>query len=205
MVRHELLETATAELRVVNEELWDIEGDVRSWERDSDFGARFVERARSVYKRNDHRAAIKRRINELLGSAIFEVRNSAFSVARWFCDDGRRDGPPWPPLFKGGKLGATYLARHHRSSDRVFSTGQLRPPGIRVGQAWLSWSFALPGSESALAWLRTSVARGVLKGGDVSTTNEIRVLGGDLFVLQHAVHARSDDQTRVLIRPRVHK
>ena len=65
----------TAELRAVNEELWEIEDDVRSCEREGDFGERFIERARSVYKKNDHRAVIKRRINEVLGSAILEEKS----------------------------------------------------------------------------------------------------------------------------------
>jgi hypothetical protein len=36
--------------------------------------ARFVELARSVYRHNDRRTALKRRINELLGSAIREEK-----------------------------------------------------------------------------------------------------------------------------------
>jgi hypothetical protein len=51
----------------VNEKLWDIEDEVRLLERDWDFGARFIEVARSVYHENDQRAAIKRKINALLG------------------------------------------------------------------------------------------------------------------------------------------
>ncbi len=35
--------------------------------------------------------------------ANFEVHNSAFSVARLFCDGGRRDGPPLAPPSKGGE------------------------------------------------------------------------------------------------------
>jgi hypothetical protein len=44
-------------------------------ERQADFGAKFVELARSVYMKNDQRAAVKRRINELLGSAILEEKS----------------------------------------------------------------------------------------------------------------------------------
>jgi hypothetical protein len=65
----------TAELRSVNEALWDIEDEVRLCERDGDFGPKFVDLARSVYKNNDHRAALKRKINELLGSAIVEEKS----------------------------------------------------------------------------------------------------------------------------------
>ena len=62
-------------LRVVNETLWQIEDDIRDCERDKDFGPRFIELARSVYINNDERAAIKRRINEALGSDIVEEKS----------------------------------------------------------------------------------------------------------------------------------
>jgi len=67
----------TAELTKVNEALWDIEDEIRVCERAGDFGPRFVELARSVYHRNDHRAAVKRRINELLGSKLIEEKSYA--------------------------------------------------------------------------------------------------------------------------------
>ena len=65
----------TAQLKAVNEQLWEIEDDIRDCERVKDFGARFVELARSVYKSNDHRAALKRQINELLGSDLIEEKS----------------------------------------------------------------------------------------------------------------------------------
>lgn len=40
-----------------------------------DFDGDFVELARSVYRTNDRRAALKRRINDLLGSAIVEEKS----------------------------------------------------------------------------------------------------------------------------------
>jgi hypothetical protein len=46
-------------------------------EKAADFGPRFVELARSVYQTNDRRAAVKRRINERLGSAILEEKSYA--------------------------------------------------------------------------------------------------------------------------------
>jgi hypothetical protein len=63
-----------AELKVVNERLWEIEDEVRKCETANDFGPRFVALARSVYKTNDERAALKRRVNDLLGSAIVEEK-----------------------------------------------------------------------------------------------------------------------------------
>jgi len=61
-----------AELAAINGALWAIEDDIREHERTHDFGARFVELARSVYMTNDRRAAVKREINELLGSELRE-------------------------------------------------------------------------------------------------------------------------------------
>jgi tetratricopeptide (TPR) repeat protein len=61
-------------LKSVNEQLWQIEDDIRLCERDGDFGPRFIELARSVYHTNDQRAALKRAINELLGAPIAEQK-----------------------------------------------------------------------------------------------------------------------------------
>lgn len=67
----------TAELRIINEELWEIEDDIRDCERRRDFGKRFIELARAVYRTNDRRAEAKRSINELLGSALVEEKDYA--------------------------------------------------------------------------------------------------------------------------------
>jgi hypothetical protein len=53
-----------SELRAVNERLWSVEDKLRCCEAARDFGPVFVELSRSVYKNNDLRAAIKRRIDE---------------------------------------------------------------------------------------------------------------------------------------------
>jgi hypothetical protein len=63
-----------SELKSVNRRLWDIEDALRGHERDGRFDARFVELARSVYRENDRRAALKRQINELTGSEIVEEK-----------------------------------------------------------------------------------------------------------------------------------
>jgi hypothetical protein len=65
------------ELSAVNQQLWTIEDDIRECERQGDFGPRFVELARAVYRRNDERAAIKRRINEQCGSELVEEKSYA--------------------------------------------------------------------------------------------------------------------------------
>ncbi len=62
-------------LREVNEALWVIEDDIRDEERARRFGERFIELARSVYVRNDERAALKKQINERLGSEIVEEKS----------------------------------------------------------------------------------------------------------------------------------
>jgi hypothetical protein len=64
-----------AGLRAVNETLWAVEDDIRRCEADSDFGEAFVALARSVYRLNDERAALKRQINAALGSAIVEEKS----------------------------------------------------------------------------------------------------------------------------------
>lgn len=71
------LDEFTAELRRINERLWEIEDDIRDCERNGDFGERFIELARAVYRTNDRRAAAKRSINELLGSELVEEKDYA--------------------------------------------------------------------------------------------------------------------------------
>jgi hypothetical protein len=64
-----------AELKAVNETLWQIEDDIRALEAKSDFGKDFVRLARLVYQTNDQRAAVKRTIDELLGSELREEKS----------------------------------------------------------------------------------------------------------------------------------
>jgi hypothetical protein len=71
------LDELTALLKVVNERLWDIEDAIRKCERSAQFEHRFVALARSVYKNNDERSALKRRINDLLGSPLVEEKSYA--------------------------------------------------------------------------------------------------------------------------------
>lgn len=69
------LQALVADLQAVNAALWDLENTVRACERDGQFDAAFVAAARSIYAGNDKRAAIKLRINTLLGSDIVEVKS----------------------------------------------------------------------------------------------------------------------------------
>src|SRR5256886_4413285 len=62
-------------LQDVNERLWDIEDRIRDKEAKQSFDSNFIELARAVYVCNDERAAIKKRINVLLGSRLIEERS----------------------------------------------------------------------------------------------------------------------------------
>ena len=62
-------------LTEVNEQLWDIEDQIRDHERRTDFGPSFIDLARRVYRLNDRRAALKRAINWELGSALIEEKS----------------------------------------------------------------------------------------------------------------------------------
>lgn len=62
-------------LKDINAQLWDVEDGKRDCERRQCFDDRFVQLARQVYFGNDQRAAIKRQINTLLGSALVEEKS----------------------------------------------------------------------------------------------------------------------------------
>lgn len=71
------MDQLSAELKTVNEKLWVVEDDIRICEHQGDFGPKFIELARSVYHTNDRRCAIKREINDMLGSIIVEEKSYA--------------------------------------------------------------------------------------------------------------------------------
>ncbi len=71
------LEQLATELQDVNAALWDIEEGKRACERAQAFGPEFVRLARAVYIENDRRAALKRRINDLVGSDVVEEKSYA--------------------------------------------------------------------------------------------------------------------------------
>ena len=72
---HDGVGALRSELKLVNEALWEIEDAVRAKEAEQDFGPEFVRLARSVYKRNDERAALKRQLNRLLKSELVEEKS----------------------------------------------------------------------------------------------------------------------------------
>lgn len=65
------------ELKRVNEELWQVEDAIREQEARQQFQSTFIQLARSVYRKNDRRAALKRQINDLLGSELIEEKSYA--------------------------------------------------------------------------------------------------------------------------------
>lgn len=64
-----------AELKKTNKELWDIEDEIREWEKREHFGDRFIQLARLVYITNDKRARLKKDINLLTGSELMEEKS----------------------------------------------------------------------------------------------------------------------------------
>lgn len=62
-------------LFAVNARLWEIEENIRVCERALDFGSQFIKLARDVYRTNDERSVLKREIDQLLGSAISEIKS----------------------------------------------------------------------------------------------------------------------------------
>lgn len=71
----EALRALHAQLREVNQKLWEIEDAIRAKERAGEFDAGFIELARSVYFTNDRRARIKQELNRLLSSGIVEEKS----------------------------------------------------------------------------------------------------------------------------------
>ena len=69
------LDRLTRDLKTVNETLWEIEDKIRLCERAGDFGPDFIALARAVYRNNDQRAALKRRLNDLLGASLIEEKS----------------------------------------------------------------------------------------------------------------------------------
>jgi hypothetical protein len=69
------IKTLIDRLKLINLKLWDIENGKRLAEKNSEFGEKFIELARSVYKVNDERSKIKLEINNILGSNIKEVKS----------------------------------------------------------------------------------------------------------------------------------
>lgn len=66
------------DLKDANCLLWSVEDSLRQHEARGDFDATFVSLARQVYKTNDRRAKLKKKINEIFKSAIVEEKSYDF-------------------------------------------------------------------------------------------------------------------------------
>ena len=62
-------------LKEVNNNLWEIEKNIRIKESNQKFDKEFIQLARSVYKVNDKRASIKKEINQKYNSELVEEKS----------------------------------------------------------------------------------------------------------------------------------
>jgi hypothetical protein len=63
------------ELKKVNLNLWQVEDEIRDKEYTQEFDEKFISLARSVYRLNDDRANLKKKINEMLFSELKEEKS----------------------------------------------------------------------------------------------------------------------------------
>lgn len=64
-----------SKLKQVNIQLWNIEDEIRIFEKNKNFDDNFLKLARSVYKLNDERSVLKRKINLEYGSEYIEEKD----------------------------------------------------------------------------------------------------------------------------------
>lgn len=69
-----VVEDLYTDLLAVNISLWDIEDHLRELEKEQRFDQTFIALAREVYVRNDERFEIKKKINQICGADIQEVK-----------------------------------------------------------------------------------------------------------------------------------
>ena len=65
------------DLGVVNRDIWDAEDELRALEGAGDFGPRFIDAARRVYRLNDERHRLKRALSEAYGTRMLEEKSHA--------------------------------------------------------------------------------------------------------------------------------
>ena len=61
-------------LKEINSKLWVIEDNKRLYEKNSDFGEKFIKLSRDVHFLNDYRAKLKLEVNNHTGSKIKEIK-----------------------------------------------------------------------------------------------------------------------------------
>ena len=125
-----------ARLKAVNEGLWEIEDRIRVKEKAKAFDAEFIELARSVYVRNDERAAAKREVNQKLGSTLVEenpTRTTSEMRGR-ACTTLRRAEIRWLQRAVDCRLVASGYRSCRNPQQRVQTVR--KPPRIESGQDW---------------------------------------------------------------------
>tara|TARA_B110000438_G_scaffold2092_1_gene2188 strand:+ start:118 stop:507 length:390 start_codon:yes stop_codon:yes gene_type:complete len=70
----EKLEGLFNKLKKINMTLWTIEDEKRSYEKNSDFGEKFIKVSRDIHFLNDDRSKVKLEINKTTGSLIREIK-----------------------------------------------------------------------------------------------------------------------------------
>ena len=71
----ELISDLKSQLSEVNQQLWQVEDDIRDKESRKEFDQSFIDLARMVYQLNDKRSKLKKEINLRLNSEIQEVKS----------------------------------------------------------------------------------------------------------------------------------
>jgi len=70
----EKLDELFNKLKKINVTLWEIEDEKRSYEKNSDFGDKFIKVSRDIHFLNDDRSKVKLEINKITGSLIREIK-----------------------------------------------------------------------------------------------------------------------------------
>jgi len=70
----EKLDQLFNKLKKINMTLWEKEDEKRSYEKNSDFGEKFIKVSRDIHFLNDNRSKIKLEINKITGSLIREIK-----------------------------------------------------------------------------------------------------------------------------------
>ena len=70
----ESLDELFNKLKKINMTLWEKEDEKRSYEKNSDFGEKFIKVSRDIHFFNDDRSKIKLEINKITGSLIREIK-----------------------------------------------------------------------------------------------------------------------------------
>jgi len=70
----EKLDELFNKLKKINTTLWEFEDEKRSYEKNSDFGDKFIKISRDIHFLNDDRSKVKLEINKITNSVIREIK-----------------------------------------------------------------------------------------------------------------------------------